>query len=150
MWIGMMAFIIVAAAFFCLNLLYNVVPYFTTMPPTVTMSSDLALILTALEWGVVNAVSLLTFLAIAICLFTFAIEFAYICYYYDDCSWAIPNAIIKIFEQISRALDRIFGNVLKVYIKWDRKRIDTNKQYCKEKQSELITKIKQIKQPDWL
>ena len=149
-WMGMVIFITGAVAFLYLNVLYNAIPYFTTIPPTITMSPDLALLLFVLLLSVINTVSLLTFLAIVICLFTFATEFAYICYYFDDCTWAIPNAIIRNFKWIHRTLVHIAENAARSYMLWDQELLDAHKKYYQDKQLNLIARIKDIKKSDWL
>jgi hypothetical protein len=135
-WLGMMAFIIAAITFAFLNWMVNIYPYLTTMAVTSPpIPSDVRGLMMAAYIGSWNAFCLLTFIAIASGLFTFAVEFTYICYYYDDCSWAIPNQFISFGKWVVAGYKK-FRMAKAVYVK--------------ERHDELVNKIKEIKKSDWL
>ena len=92
MYIGMLIFIGAFFIFTLLNLTVNfnnmqVVQY---VPSPDISGTTLANTIISAMIGFANAVYTLTFLAIVICLFEYALSFTTICYYYDNKSWAVP------------------------------------------------------------
>ena len=55
-----------------------------------------SVLLYSIEFGLVNAVSTILFLATVVCLAEYGGNFVYVCYYYDNCSWEIPKQIRNI------------------------------------------------------
>jgi hypothetical protein len=70
--------------------------------------------------ALINTTSLLLFIAIILCLTSFAFEFTRVCYYYDNCSWEAPKIIIasvnslyeNTIEKIIESATQAFPNPL--------------------------------------
>jgi len=106
MYAGMWIFIGAFFTFTLLNLAVNfnhlqVVPYVGT--PDISGTTLSNTIISAMI-GFVNAVYMLTFLAIAVCLFEYALSFTIVCYYYDNRSWLIPNFVNDTIDEFSNHL----------------------------------------------
>jgi len=94
-WLGVIIGLTFFGLFTLFNLAYNFQPgvnFVVEYPVGGGMCIEGAIILSAIV-GFVNTLSMLTFLFIVVALFEYALSFTTVCYYYDDCSWVIPNQI---------------------------------------------------------
>ena len=90
MWIGMMLFILVWVTFTIINVA-NHQPL-VLMPNMNIAGTQLSIVILAAYVGFFNAWSMLTFLAIVVCLLEYAGNFLIAAYNYDNRSWEIVNA----------------------------------------------------------
>jgi len=99
MWLFISAFF----AFMILNLAVNVnhlqvVEYIPS--PDIT-GTTLGNVILAAVLGFTNAIYTLTFIAIVVILFEYTLSFTYVCYCYDNRSWAVPALIRNAFAKIT-------------------------------------------------
>lgn len=90
MWLGMMLFILAFFTFTLLNLVNNFQPL-VTIPDINISGTQTAAVFLSCEFGFFNAFSMLTFLAIIVCLLEYTGNFLIAAYHYDNDSWDIVN-----------------------------------------------------------
>jgi hypothetical protein len=107
LYLGMWVFIVTCGCFVIINMAVNFQPTITTnVFPNIAGTALNATIL-SLEFAFVNAVFTLTFFAIVICLFEYALNFTIVCYYYDNCSWETPKQINAFFKAIDTHFKKV-------------------------------------------
>jgi hypothetical protein len=115
MYIGMILFICAFATF----LLLNVAQYqsFVTIPDINIAGTQLSVVIMSMMISFVNAFATITFLAIVICLFEYALSFTIVCYHYDNRAWVTP----KLFWNVIDAINSHFQSKRDENAKSDRK-----------------------------
>jgi hypothetical protein len=115
MYMGGMIFISAFVIFWLLNVAQF--QQFMIAPPVDISGTPLFYIIMAAIYGFSNAVCTLTFLAIIVCLFEYALSFTIVCYHYDNRAWAVPKLIWNAIDKINSH----FRSVREDNIKSDRK-----------------------------
>ena len=87
--IGVLTFVFFAG----INYVYNCQSLVTVPYPVSGLVTVGDAWLVSFYYSLFNTLSILTFLLIVVCLFEYALSFTIVCYYYDNCSWVVPNAI---------------------------------------------------------
>jgi hypothetical protein len=102
-WIGVIIGLTFFVLFTLFNLAYNFQPWvnYVVEYPAGAFSIEGAIMLSSIV-GFINTLSMLTFLFIVVALFEYALSFTTVCYYYDNCSWVVPNQIGATLDKISR------------------------------------------------
>lgn len=101
MLVGAGVVFVVFVVFFLLNFGFNFVPTDTAIPQGMNIANCMFI---SAVYGLINTVYTVLFIAIIVCLFEYALAFTTICYYYDNCSWSIPNGIRTIGKSIGSAI----------------------------------------------
>lgn len=121
-----------------LNLQGNFQPLVNYVDPSGAYTISTAFSM-SMYFSIFNAFSILTFLAIIAILVEYAMSFTYVCYYYDNCSWVVPNTIIKTAKTITNWYwDRVYKN----------KKI--SRESSKKSRDDLQSRIAKIRKPDEL
>jgi hypothetical protein len=132
---GMWVFLIIAGLFFVLNMSVN---FYPMIDPSIHVpnleGTQIWAICMSLFYGVENAICTITFIAIIVCLFEYAINFTYVCYLYDNKQWET----IMLFKRVARDINNRFreANAL------------TPEQ--KKRKSDMLENIKRLHKPDEL
>jgi len=102
-WLGVLIGLTIFGLFALLNLAYNFQPWvnYVVEYPAGAFSIEGAIMLSSIV-GFINTLSMLTFLFIVVALFEYALSFTIVCYYYDECSWVVPNRIRAGFDKVSK------------------------------------------------
>ena len=94
----------VAMAFFAICFIFHFIDFLNAFPELLYTDLSLggAALYYAMTWAILNTFTMLTFIAFCVCLFEYTLSFCIVCYYYDNCSWMIPNATRKLFSTIAQ------------------------------------------------
>jgi len=98
MWLGAMIFIAAFVVFWMLNVAQY--QYMVTSADNYIAGTQMSIIIMSAMIGFVNAWTFFTFLAIVVCLFEYAMNFTFVCYYYDNKSWLVPTIFKDTIDSI--------------------------------------------------
>jgi hypothetical protein len=79
-------------------MIYNFNSGISNLPTPYIGGTTLSYILLSLQFGFLNTIAFLTFIAIIIGLLEYTVSFLVVAYYYDNCEWEIPKQIHQFFN----------------------------------------------------
>jgi hypothetical protein len=102
LYIGMWVFLLAFVTFTIMQYSVNILPYGYKLQeiPDLFWVTQFAGLLLAGEFAFINTICTLTFIAIVVCLFEYALSFTTVCYYYDDGKWETVIQIKRFFRTI--------------------------------------------------